>query len=302
MAKIKSNKIRDPLGDRLLQVAFGIFLLLFFVIEAYPLIYVVASSFSSADAIVTNKVLLWPVEFTTASYEFVFQYKQVLDGFKMSVFYTAFHVVIQVSCTILVAYPLSRRYFQSRRLITFYFYLTTRFAAGMIPTFILKSQMGLYNNIWAIILSGSIAVTHMFMLRTAINSNVPEELFDSARIDGANHFQSMTTIAFPLVKSTIAVLCLYSMVESWNDYFTGMLYLRKKELYPLQVVLRPIMSNSSNGMDVTGMDSAYASMANDAKEGVRYALIVITAIPPVVAYFILQKNFKGGVMLGSVKG
>ncbi|MBR7122792.1 MAG: carbohydrate ABC transporter permease [Oscillospiraceae bacterium] len=303
MAKVKSNKIRDPLGDRLLQVGLGLFLLLFFIVEVYPLIYVVASSFSSANAITTNKVLLWPVEFTTSSYEFVFQYKQVWVGFRNSVFYTAAHVIIQISCTLLVAYPLSRRYFQSRRFVTFYFYLTTRFAAGMIPTFILKSQLGLYNNVWAVIFSGTtIAVTHMFMLRTAITSNVPEELFDSARIDGANHFQSMTTIAFPLVKSTIAVLCLYGMVESWNDYFTGMLYLREKELYPLQVVLRPIMTDASNGMDATGMDSAYANMANDAKEGLRYALIVITAIPPVVAYFILQKNFKGGVMMGSVKG
>lgn len=300
MAKVKSNKIRDPLGDKLLQLGLGIFLVLFFIIEAYPIIYVIASSFSSANAILTNRVILWPVEFTTASYDFVFQYKQVWVGFRNSVFYTAVDVVFQTSCTILVAYPLSRRYFQSRRFITFFFYLTTRFSAGMIPTFILKSNMGLYDNIWAILLSGSIAVTHMFMLRTAINSGVPEELFDSARIDGASHLQSLVTIALPLVKSTIAVLCLYAMVGSWNDYFTGMLYLRTKELYPLQVVLRPIMQGAN--MDLTDISSAYAEMAQDAKEGLRYALIVITSIPPIVAYFLLQKNFKGGVMMGSVKG
>ncbi len=297
------NKIRDPFVDRVLQWATGTILVLFLLIVAYPLIFVISCSFSSDDALSSGRVWLWPVEFSLASYKFVGAYKEVWQGFKMSIFYTAVDLVFQTGCTIAIAYPLSRRYFHGRRFVTMYMYLITRFSAGMIPTFILKCDLGLFNNIWAVLLSGSIAISEMFMLRTAINANVPEDLFDSARIDGANHFQSLVNIAVPLVKATLAVLCLYAMVGCWNEYFTAMLYLRDAKLYPLQLVLRPIMTAASamSGMEDSKLP-VYQQQANQGMEGVRYALIVMTSIPPIVAYMLLQKNFKGGVMLGSVKG
>lgn len=302
MAK-NPNKIHDPFGDRVLQWVTGTILVLFLIIVAYPLIFVISCSFSSDDALSSGRVWLWPVEFSFASYEFVGAYKAVWQGFKMSIFYTAVDLMFQTGCTIAIAYPLSRRYFHGRRFVTMYMYMITRFSAGLIPTFILKCDLGLFNNIWAVLLSGSIAISEMFMLRTAINANVPEDLFDSARIDGANHFQCLVNIAVPLVKATLAVLCLYAMVGCWNEYFTAMLYLRDAKLYPLQLVLRPIMTAASamSGLD-QNTTSIYQEQANQGLEGVRYALIVITSIPPIVAYMLLQKNFKGGVMLGSVKG
>lgn len=297
------NKIHDPFGDKVLQWVTGTILVLFLIIVAYPIIFVISCSFSSDQALSSGRVWLWPVEFSLASYKFVAGYKAVWQGFKMSIFYTAVDLVFQTGCTIAVAYPLSRRYFHGKRFVTMYLYMITRFSAGLIPTFILKCDLGLFDNIWAILLSGSIAISHMFMLRTAINANVPEDLFDSARIDGANHLQCLVNIAVPLVKATLAVLALYAMVGCWNEYFTAMLYLRDAKLYPLQLVLRPIMTAASamSGLD-EATTSIYQQQAAEGLEGVRYALIIMTSIPPIVAYMLLQKNFKGGVMLGSVKG
>ncbi len=296
------NKIHDPLGDKVLQWVTGTILVLFLITVAYPIIFVISCSFSSDDALSASRVVLWPVEFSLESYKFISSYKAIWQGFKMSIFYTAVDLVFQTSCTIAVAYPLSRRYFHGKRFVTMFLYMITRFSAGLIPTFILKCDLGLFNNIWAILLSGNIAVSHMFMLRTSINANVPEDLFDSARIDGANHLQSLVNIAIPLVKATLAVLCLYAMVGSWNEYFTAMLYLRDAKLYPLQLVLRPIMTAATAMSALQGATAAYQEAAAEGMEGVRYALIVMTSIPPIVAYMLLQKNFKGGVMLGSVKG
>lgn len=303
-AAIKSTKIHDTKADHALEIITGVILLLLCLIVAYPLIYVISASFSSSRALQSGYVWLWPVDVSLEAYEFVLNYKQVWVGYRNSIFYTGVDLVFQTFCTVMVAYPLSRRYFQGRTFVTWYIYVITRFSAGMIPTFILKCDLGLYDNIWAILLSGNISVSHMLMLRTAIKSNVPEDLLDAARIDGANHLYSLVNVVLPLTKATLSVLALYAMVGSWNEYFTAMLYLNNKELFPLQLVLRPIMTAASAAaqMDTGGMNSTYQQMADQGLENVRYALIIISSVPAILAYFVVQKSFKGGVMLGSLKG
>lgn len=304
MAKVKSTKVRESTGDAILNVLTGIVLVLIIIIVGYPCIYVVSCSFSDPAALQAGKVVLWPVDLSLNAYEFILQYKQVWTGFRNSVFYTACDVLLQMTMTILVAYPLSRRYYQGRGFITFIFYMSTRIGAGLIPVFILKCNLGLFDNIWAVLLSGSISVSHILILRTAFQTSIPGDLFDAAMIDGANHFQSVMKIALPLTKATLSVLILYCIVGQWNEYFTSMLYLRDENLYPLQLVLRPIMTAASanSGMDVSEMSTAAQQMADKGLDNVRYGLIVISSTPPIVAYFIVQKYFKGGVMMGSVKG
>lgn len=304
MAKIPSTKIRETTGDAILNILTGVVLVLLIIVVGYPCIYVISCSFSDPAALQAGKVVLWPVDPCMNAYQFVMQYKQVWTGFKMSVFYTVCDVFLQMTMTILVAYPLSRRYYQGRGFITFVFYMSTRVGAGLIPVFILKCNLGLFDNIWAVLLSGSISVSHILILRTAFQTSIPGDLFDAAMIDGANHFQSVFKIALPLAKATLSVLILYCIVGQWNEYFTSMLYLRDEKLYPLQLVLRPIMTaaNASSSMDVSEMTNAAQEMANKGLDNVRYALIVISSTPPILAYFVVQKYFKGGVMMGSVKG
>lgn len=302
--KLKSTKIHDTAADHVLEIITGAVLVLLSVMVAYPLIYVISASFSSSKALEAGLVVLWPVEACTQAYEFVYNYKAVWVGYRNSIFYTGVDLVFQTFCTIVVAYPLSRRYFQGRTFTTWFIYITTRFGAGLIPGYILKCNLGLYDNIWAILLSGNISVSHMLMLRTAIKSNVPEDLLDAARIDGANHFYTVLNIIMPLTKATLSVLALYAMVESWNEYFVGMIYLQRAELFPLQLVLRPIMTAASTAaqLDTQNMPSIYQMQADQGLENVRYALIIISSVPAIAAYFVVQKAFKGGVMLGSLKG
>lgn len=304
MAKLKNIKIHETAGDRVLNVITAIILTLVVIIVGYPLVYVISCSISSSSALETGQVILWPVDISTEAYEFVFAYKQVWVGFRNSIFYCVCDVLFQTTCTIAVAYPLSRSYFQGRKFYTMFFYMTTRFGAGMIPVFILKCSLGLFDNVWAVLIAGTIGVSHILILRTAINSSIPGELHDAAMIDGANHFQTVFKLVIPLTKATLSVLILYAIVGQWNEYFISMIYLRDARYYPLQLVLRPIMTAATTAgqMEVGSMGSSYQQQAEQGLENVRYALIIISTTPIVVAYFVVQKYFKGGVMMGSVKG
>ena len=306
MAKIKekSTKIHDTFGDRVLDWVTTTLLVLVILIIGYPIVYCISCSFSSSSALEAGRVILWPVEPSLQAYEFILAYKQVWVGFRNSLFYTVCDVFLQMSMTILVAFPLSRRDFQGKSIYTMIFYMSTRVSAGMIPSFILKCNLGLFDNIWAILISGSVSVSHILILRTCFRSSIPGELFDSAMLDGANYFQSCLKIALPLAKATLSVLILYCIVGQWNEYFTSMLYLRTEELYPLQLVLRPIMTlaSTTNKLDTSQMTSSQQDLANSGLENVRYGLILISTVPVLCVYFIVQKYFKGGVMMGSVKG
>ena len=305
MAKInKSTKIHDTLGDRILDWVTTFLLVMVILVIGYPIVYCISCSFSSSAALEAGKVVLWPVEPCVDAYKFILDYRQVWTGFRNSLFYTVCDVFLQMTMTILVAFPLSRRDFQGKAMYTMIFYMSTRVSAGMIPSFILKCNLGLFDNIWAVLISGSVSVSHILILRTCFRTAIPGELFDSAMLDGANYFQSCIKIALPLAKATLSVLILYCIVGQWNEYFTSMLYLRNEKLYPLQLVLRPIMTmaTSAGSMQASEMSSSQQQLANSGLENVRYGLILISTVPVLCVYFIVQKYFKGGVMMGSVKG
>ena len=300
--KAKSTKIHDSFGDRVLDLITTILLVLVILIIGYPILYCVSCSFSASSALEAGQVILWPVNPSLEAYEFILQYKAVWVGFRNSLFYTVCDVLLQMTMTILVAFPLSRPHFQGKGAYTMIFYMSTRVAAGMIPTFILKSNLGLYNNVWAVLISGSISVSHILILRTCFKNAIPGELFDSAMLDGANYFQACIKIALPLAKATLSVLVLYCIVGQWNEYFTSMLYLRNADLYPLQLVLRPIMQAAATSISSSSMTQSQQQMAQSGLENVRYGLIVVSTVPVLLVYFVVQKYFKGGVMMGSVKG
>ena len=302
--KVKSTKIHDTFGDRVLDWVTTTILVLIIIIIGYPILYCISCSLSSSRALESGSVLWKPVEPSLEGLKFILQYKQVWVGFRNSLFYTACDVLLQMTMTILVAFPLSRRDFQGKSVYTMIFYMSTRVSAGMIPSFILKCDLGLFDNIWAVLISGSVSVSHILILRTCFRSSIPGELFDSAMLDGANYFQSCFKIALPLAKATLSVLILYCIVGQWNEYFTSMLYLRDNSLYPLQLVLRPIMTaaTAASKMQGSSMTASQQALADSGLENVRYGLIIISTVPVLCVYFIVQKYFKGGVMLGSVKG
>ena len=302
MLRRKKSSIREPLSDRVLQAITSLFLLLVLVLVAYPVIYVVSCSFSGTTALKTGRVLLWPVDFTFAGYKFVFQYRQVWIGFRNTIIYTILGGIITMFLQIMTAYPLSRRTYQGRSFLMKLFFFTTLFSAGLVPTFLVRTALGLYNTIWAVVLGGALSVSNVVILRTAFSSTVPAELYDAAAIDGADQFQTLLKIALPLIKATTSVLVLYSVVGSWNEYFNAMIYLQNEELYPLQLFLRNILASAQN-VDTSKLNNAeLVAQVDNGLEQIQFALIVVSTVPLLAMYAVVQKYFKKGVMIGSVKG
>lgn len=302
LAKHKT-KIQETTGDRVLLAFTDVVLVLVMVIVGYPVLYVISCSFSSNSALTAGRVLLLPVDFSLASYEFVFQYDVVWRGYRNTIFYTVIGVTVTMIMQILCAYPMSKRNYQGRNMFMAYFFTTTMIGAGMIPTLLVRSSMGLRNNVWAVILAGIMSVHNMIILRTCFRSTVPGELYDAAAIDGANDFQTLFKIALPLSKATLSVLTLYAAVGNWNEYFTSMIYLpNRPDLWPLQLVLRPILTASQTLSNQELSAAQQAALENTGTEGVIFALIVIATVPVLCMYFLVQKYFEKGVMVGSVKG
>jgi len=298
--KRKKNKIIESAGDRVLSVITTIFLILILIVIGYPIIYVVSCSFSSGKALETGRVLLWPVEPTLAGYKFVFQYPTVWIGYRNTIFYTILGVAITMFLQIICAYPLARTSYHMRGVMMKYFFITTMVGAGLIPTYIVKTALGLKDTVWAVLLAGCLGVHNVIILRTALKG-VPNELYDAAAIDGAGEIQTMIQIALPLVKATTSVLILYSAVGCWNDYFNAMIYLNDKNLYPLQLFLRVILT-AAQSIDKTQIQNPnLINMADKGTQQIQYALIVVATVPVLVFYFVIPKSFKKGVMIGSVK-
>ena len=302
MKKIKNpNRIRKSTSDRLLQYVVISFLVLFLVIILYPLIYIVSSSFSSGRAITSGKVLLWPVDFSLEGYRIVFDYDIVWTGYANTIFYTVVGTLLNVIATILAAYPLSRRNFQGRGIYATIFLIPMFFGGGLIPTYLLVSGLGLTNTRAIILLLGLVGTYNVVIMRTFFQNSVPGELWDSARIDGVTDFGYLTKILLPLSKPVIAVVSLYYAVGHWNSYFKEMIYLRDRDKYPLQLILREILNATT--VDVSQMSSAEELVAMaGAADVMKYALIVVSTVPILMLYPFIQKFFEKGVMLGSLKG
>ncbi len=297
------NRIKDTFGDRVFQLVTTIFLLIILMAVAYPVIYVISCSISSDEALNTGRVLLWPVEPTLAGYKFVFQFERVWMGYRNTIFYTVFGVMITMIMQVIAAYPLSRPHYQGRNFFMKLFFFTTMFGAGMIPTYMVKSSLGMVNTVWAVLLAGVVGVSNVIILRTAFRSNIPGELYDAAAIDGASDFQTMVQVALPLVKATLSTLMLYSAVGCWNDYFNAMIYIRHEELYPLQLFLRTILTTAQAlSADAAGGSAEVLENLTKGLQQIQYALIMVATVPVLAMYFVVQKSFKKGVMVGSVKG
>ena len=304
MARINiknKNKVGLPLEDKIMNVVVYFFMILLIIVVAYPLIFVISSSFSSGHAVSNGKVLLWPVEPSIQGYKIVFSYKLVWSGYANTIYITVVATVLNMILTTMTAYPLSRKNFQGRKLYMTLFMITMFFSGGLIPNYILKVNLGLNGSYWAVILSGAISVYNMIIMRTFFQNSIPADLYDAARIDGISDMGYLFKIVIPLAKSVFAVIVLYYAVSHWNSYFNAMIYLRERTMYPLQLVLRDILSASQ--VDLSQIDDAELLAAmTGAADLIKYAMIVVSAAPVLMAYPFVQKYFEKGVMIGSVKG
>lgn len=286
MKRINKTKVADVT----ITVVMALIALLFLL----PLINVLANSFSSPEAVVSGEVGLLPVEFTLSGYERIFQEETLMRSFLNSIFYTTVGTLISVSCQMLCAYPLSRNDFKGKKWINLFLILTMFIGGGMIPSYILISNLGMLNTIWAILIPGCISVFNIIVIRTYMQTSIPRELQEAAKIDGCGDFGIFLRVILPLSRPIIFVMVLYAIVGYWNQYFNALLYLTDSSLYPLQKVLQDMLITTGSG-SIGGDDPALA-------EQLKFVTIVISSLPLLVIYPFFQKYFEKGVVIGGLKG
>jgi multiple sugar transport system permease protein/putative aldouronate transport system permease protein len=294
-------KRKDPLSDTIFYTLNNGLMIFLLVLYLYPLIYIVAASFSDAVAVAEGRVFLWPVGFNLDGYAAVFRNTNVIRGFLNSTIYTITGTTINLAVTMFCAYPLSRKDLPFRKAITLLFAFTMLFGGGMIPSYILLQRLGMLNTIWAMIIPGAMSVYNMIIARTFIETSIPHELLEAARIDGCSDIRYFFQIVLPLSKAVLAVLALYYAIGHWNSYFNAFLYLTNRALYPLQIILREILIMNSVNTNML-LDPATMAAMQNIRELLKFSLIVVSSLPVLCFYPIAQKYFIKGVMIGSIKG
>jgi len=288
-------------GDRLFYTLNDLILLFALLVVLYPVVFVISSSFSSGNAVSTGKVVLWPVDFSLEGYKTALEYPLIITGFRNTFFYMIAGTLINLTVTVLAAYPLSRRKMMGRSVLMFLFTFTMIFSGGLIPNYILMQQLNLLNTRWAMLLPGAVGVFNLIVCRTYFQNNIPEELFESASIDGCNHIRFLANIVLPLSKPILAVLTLYYAVGHWNAYFNAMIYLSDRSKFPLQIFLREILV-----MNMIDPSSTFDPETEAVKYGLadllKYSLIVVSTVPFMIAYPFVAKHFVKGALSGAIKG
>lgn len=298
----KHPKTTMSFDDKIYFGGVNIVLFIIFILVLYPVVYIVSSSFSSATAVMTGKVVLWPVDFSLEGYKAVMRYDKVFIGFRNTVFYTVVGTSFNIMLTMIGAYPLARKGLPGKGILMFIFSFTMIFTGGMIPTYMLVRSLGIMNTPLAMILPGALSVYNLIIARTFIQNSIPNELLEAAQLDGCNDFKYFFKIVLPLSKAIIAVLVLFYAVGHWNQYFKAFLYLRDPDIQPLQIVLRDILIANTTDPSMLGGSDADAEALEGLSNLLRYSLIVISSAPIICVYPFIQKYFDKGIMIGSLKG
>ena len=295
----KENKLSS---DKVFEIANCVFLLILVIIVAYPLYYVLVASISDPYEVYAGKNFLLPSKVTFEGYARVFKEKSIAMGYVNSIYYTVLGTLVSVALIITTGYCVSKKTLPFRKAIMIFYVITMYFGGGLFPTYLVVYKTGLLNSVWSLILPGGVAVYNVIVARTYFESSIPEELYEAASIDGSGNMGTFFKIALPLAKPILAVMVIFTMVAYWNDWFTSLIYMSDKAKYPLQLALRQILIQSQATATMIGnMDGGYAQ-ANRITELIKFASIVVGAVPMLIAYPFVQKYFEKGFMAGAVKG
>lgn len=290
--------IRPNRADRAFNAAILILCVLTFIIICYPLYFVLIASISNATKVLNGEVFLLPVDINFNGYREVITDARIGTGYINTLIYTLAGTAINMLVTLPAAYTLSRPEFRARRALNLFFVFTMFFSGGMIATYLVIKQLNLLNSRLVFMLPFCINVYNLMIVRSFFESSLPEELHEAAVLDGCGHVRYFVSFVLPLSKAVIAVISLYYMVAHWNDFFTGLLYIRSGELLPLQNILRSILL--ANQTSAAGSGASFFQLSY--QEQIKYAVIIVSTLPLLVLYPFLQKYFDKGVMLGAVKG
>lgn len=294
--------MRDQsLGSRIFDIANMLILLLSALVCVIPFIYIIAGSFTASEELLRKGFILFPSKFSLDGYRFIFSTNTILSSLAVTMYITLFGTLLNLIFTCMMAYSLSRRDLIGRRTIMLMVIFTMLFSGGMIPTFLVVKAVGLLNSLWSLMIPSLINAFNLIILKNFFQ-NLPEGLEESAKIDGCSDPGILVRIVLPLSMPAIATFSLFYAVSHWNTFFQALMYINDSEKWPIQVWLRQIVILSQGG-GVGDSSADYASEYGPPPgQVIKMAVIVVSTVPILLVYPLLQKHFAKGVLLGSIKG
>lgn len=293
------SKIRKSKGDMIFDVINTCIMILLVIMTLYPFYYVVIASVSDNTRLQAFKgILTLPQGFNLGAYKLAFKHPLILSGYKNTLIILACYLPLSLLMTVLCANFMAAKKVMFKKPLVLFMMFTMYFSGGLIPTFLNIRDLGMYNSLSALIIPGCLSMYNAFIVRTAIEG-IPDSLYESAYIDGAGELQILFKITVPLIKPTLAVILLYYGVGKWNEWFSAAIYIKDNSLLPIQNILRSILIENS---EILNAKEYGDTVANSFTETIKYAAIVISTVPILCIYPLVQKHFTKGVMIGAVKG
>lgn len=301
-----TSLVKDTRADKIFLVFVYFFLAIALLIVLYPLIYIVSASISNPHLVNSGEMWLLPKGVTFEGYRTLLGNSSIWRGYLNTIYYTVLGTSINLLVTLPCAYALSRDDFYGRRAFTNFMLVTMFLSGGLIPSYLLIRSLGMLNTVWALVIPGAVSVYNVVVTRTFFQTTIPREMEEAAIVDGCSDFRLFMQIVLPLSTPIIAVMALFYGVGHWNSFFSALIYLSDKSMYPLQMILREILilqDMSSN--TVSNVISEMASMLYSKQqlaEVIKYGVMIVSSLPVIIVYPFLQKYFVKGMMVGSIKG
>lgn len=301
-----TSLVKDTRADKIFLVFVYFFLAIALLIVLYPLIYIISASISNPHLVNSGEMWLLPKGVTFEGYRTLLGNSSIWRGYLNTIYYTVLGTSINLLVTLPCAYALSRDDFYGRRAFTNFMLVTMFLSGGLIPSYLLIRSLGMLNTVWALVIPGAVSVYNVVVTRTFFQTTIPREMEEAAIVDGCSDFRLFMQIVLPLSTPIIAVMALFYGVGHWNSFFSALIYLSDKSMYPLQMILREILilqDMSSN--TVSNVTSEMASMLYSKQqlaEVIKYGVMIVSSLPVIIVYPFLQKYFVKGMMVGSIKG
>ena len=301
LTKKRSNKIGQTMQDNIVDFVVVVILLIMSVVAIFPLYYTIVASLSNPALVATGKVIFWPKQFTLIGYQASFSKEILWTGYANNLAYTLVNTFLSLAVTLPAAYALSRKTLPYRGAIFLLFMIPMYFSGGTIPTFLVINEMGLLDTFWVMVIPHGISTMNLIICRNYFSSNIPDSLFESATLDGASVTQFFFQFVIPLSKPIISVMSLYFAVPKWNEYMSGLLYITDQKKQNLSNIIKAITATVEVNDDLGNLDPEELMEAELKAGAMRYAVIIVAALPLYILYPALQKYLINGVMVGAVK-
>lgn len=305
---MNNRLVKDTPMDRIFLKLMYVYLFIALILVLYPLLYIVSASISDPQAVNSGEMFLWPKGVTFEGYQTILNNQSIWRGYGNTIYYTILGTTINLFVTLPCAYALSRPDFYGKKFFTTFMLITMFISGGLIPTYLLIKNLHMLNTVWALVLPGAASVYNVVVTRTFFQSTIPREMEEAAIIDGCSDFKLFIKIILPLSTPIIAVMALFYGVGHWNSFFSALIYLSDKTMYPLQMVLREILvlqdmsSNAINSGTMTGEMAEMLFSKQQLVQVIKYGVMLVSTLPVIIIYPFLQKYFVKGMMVGSIKG